>query len=397
MDKIERELILIQRRNHAPEDHGSHGIWKIAYADFMTALMAFFLIMWLLNITDQEQRTAVANYFNPVKLTDMTVSRKGVDDPQEIPPENGPKGDKAHNQEQQNIYSSGDSTRPSGDSGHISKPRYQESALFQDPYAILAKLADDKTPPERQTAQTAAQAAMQARSQDEAAASNDVRDPFDPAYWRMAPEGTPDMPLEAGQQQAGTQNDNTPPADKTIMEATRPSDPQKAIAPDAAADAEAQKQANEVAELKHDVDEALKQETLPSAAPGIAVERTSEGILIRLSDAEAYSMFASGSAEPKPEVVRALARIGKMLEEHPGTVVIRGHTDAVPFRSANYDNWRLSSARAHMASYMLIRGGLDENRIEHIEGYAARLPQNTNDPRAAENRRIEILLREQSR
>jgi chemotaxis protein MotB len=82
-----------------------------------------------------------------------------------------------------------------------------------------------------------------------------------------------------------------------------------------------------------------------------------------------------------------------VLSTRTGRVVIRGHTDARPFKSETYDNWRLSSARAQMASYMLVRGGLDEGRIERIEGYADRLPRNPADPKAAENRRIEILLR----
>jgi chemotaxis protein MotB len=46
-----------------------------------------------------------------------------------------------------------------------------------------------------------------------------------------------------------------------------------------------------------------------------------------------------------------------------------------------------------MASYMLIRGKLDERRIERIEGYADRSLRNAADPLAAENRRIEILVR----
>ena len=43
--------------------HG--GAWKVAYADFVTAMMAFFLLMWLLNVTDVEQKNAISDYFNP--------------------------------------------------------------------------------------------------------------------------------------------------------------------------------------------------------------------------------------------------------------------------------------------------------------------------------------------
>ena len=45
---------------------GHHGgAWKVAYADFVTAMMAFFLLMWLLNATSEKQRKGLADYFNP--------------------------------------------------------------------------------------------------------------------------------------------------------------------------------------------------------------------------------------------------------------------------------------------------------------------------------------------
>nr|WP_274533520.1 OmpA family protein [Pseudovibrio stylochi] len=103
-------------------------------------------------------------------------------------------------------------------------------------------------------------------------------------------------------------------------------------------------------------------------------------------------MFAIGSAEPKPAVVKAMERIAKVLANEKGDVVIRGHTDGRPFRSKTNDNWRLSMSRAHMAYYMLVRGGLDEKRIVGIEGYADRRLKLKNEPFAPENRRIEIVL-----
>jgi chemotaxis protein MotB len=104
-------------------------------------------------------------------------------------------------------------------------------------------------------------------------------------------------------------------------------------------------------------------------------------------------MFAVGSAEPQARVVHIMEKIAQVLKNRPGVIVVRGHTDARPYRSAIYDNWRLSSARAQMAYYMLVRGGLPEKRVERIEGYADRRLKMANNPMAAENRRIEILLR----
>jgi chemotaxis protein MotB len=50
-------------------------------------------------------------------------------------------------------------------------------------------------------------------------------------------------------------------------------------------------------------------------------------------------------------------------------------------------------ARAHIAHYMLVRGGLTKDRFERIEGYADRQLKVSDDPNAAQNRRIEILLK----
>jgi chemotaxis protein MotB len=52
-------------------DHGHHGgAWKVAYADFVTAMMAFFLLMWLINTTDIEQKRGIANYFAPASVSE---------------------------------------------------------------------------------------------------------------------------------------------------------------------------------------------------------------------------------------------------------------------------------------------------------------------------------------
>ncbi|MGH1377276.1 MAG: flagellar motor protein MotB [Alphaproteobacteria bacterium] len=54
--------------------HG--GAWKVAYADFVTAMMAFFLLMWLLNVTTKEQKNAISDHFNPSHPT-ISDSKSG--------------------------------------------------------------------------------------------------------------------------------------------------------------------------------------------------------------------------------------------------------------------------------------------------------------------------------
>ena len=57
---------VIIKRKKIIQGGGHHGgAWKVAYADFVTAMMAFFMLMWLLNATTEKQRKGLADYFNP--------------------------------------------------------------------------------------------------------------------------------------------------------------------------------------------------------------------------------------------------------------------------------------------------------------------------------------------
>jgi len=60
-------------------EHGHHGgAWKIAYADFVTAMMAFFLLLWLISMTTPEQKKGIADYFAPPSVTSTTSGAGGV-------------------------------------------------------------------------------------------------------------------------------------------------------------------------------------------------------------------------------------------------------------------------------------------------------------------------------
>lgn len=57
--------IIIKRKKVVGGDGHHGGAWKVAYADFVTAMMAFFMLMWLLNATTEKQRKGLADYFSP--------------------------------------------------------------------------------------------------------------------------------------------------------------------------------------------------------------------------------------------------------------------------------------------------------------------------------------------
>ncbi|WP_368185746.1 flagellar motor protein MotB [Aestuariibius sp. HNIBRBA575] len=57
--------VIIKRKKVVGGDGHHGGAWKVAYADFVTAMMAFFMLMWLLNATTEQQRKGIADYFSP--------------------------------------------------------------------------------------------------------------------------------------------------------------------------------------------------------------------------------------------------------------------------------------------------------------------------------------------
>ncbi len=70
--------LIIKRTKRAR--HGAHhgGAWKVAYADFVTAMMAFFLLLWLLNVVTDEQLHGIADYFAPVTTRPTTSGAGGI-------------------------------------------------------------------------------------------------------------------------------------------------------------------------------------------------------------------------------------------------------------------------------------------------------------------------------
>lgn len=66
--------VIIKRRKVIKGDRHHGGAWKVAYADFVTAMMAFFMLMWLLSATTEKQKTGIADYFSPTITFNRTSS-----------------------------------------------------------------------------------------------------------------------------------------------------------------------------------------------------------------------------------------------------------------------------------------------------------------------------------
>jgi chemotaxis protein MotB len=432
------EIIIVKRRG--PEEDGHHGgAWKIAFADFMTAMMAFFLVLWIISATDKNTKTLIARYFNPVKVEEPAKAQKGIHGVPEkdayapgadtAAPSGGKPnsehgdaaGDKADESASGGSSTQNERARPPAPSNVPPPdpakpyPTMSEQELFSDPRASLDKIAGAPPPGPR----IDPSAAMKGYGEVGPSVDEALRDPFRPlgsdqavnvvAHDPGAPPAAAapsDEPVSMSTSIApaagsptgsgGAQDAESPAAGSaTASGATQahgsgsPAPPTPyPPAPDAA-----QARQTEASNLLTDLKKRLAGVAKAMLGPELDVEATDDGLLISLTDRENFSMFAIGSAEPQRRLVKMMDVIAASLKNIPGPIIVRGHTDGRPYRSGTYDNWRLSSARAQMAYYMLIRGGLPEKRFERIEGYADHHLKDPAHPLAAENRRIEILVR----
>ena len=123
---------------------------------------------------------------------------------------------------------------------------------------------------------------------------------------------------------------------------------------------------------------------------------TEQGLRIELIEGGiGETFFASASADLKPSARLALELIAFELRGLPNSLVIEGHTDAVPYRASNalgYSNWELSSDRANAARRVLETAGIMPARVAAVRGLADRTLRNTANPLDPANRRISILL-----
>lgn len=427
------EIIIVKRGGGDHDEHHG-GVWKIAFADFMTAMMAFFLVMWLINASNEETKKAVASYFNPIKLTDRVSNPKGVQNPKY-----GKPNTEDLIVEENTVISSGEVLKPSTKTSST-KPQ-EEAALFVDPYAVLSQIAGgvsyDANKGEAKIGPVGSDSEKMGILGGES-----FQDPFDPKSWniefgigkgpsldqeKLGPDEeldheksndteTADSTMDKGED---TKKAETDPNSKNDM-AAEPKEPpvmnedgtseatkitetmgkNKPEEPTVSDKMEAVEEEHEKLEEKEiQLAEEIKEEIKSSLNEGdltgldISIEEADGGAVVSIMDASKSGMFNIGSARPRPELIRLVGKVAAVLAAKQGMITVSGHTDARKFKSGDYDNWRLSTARAHMARYMLIRGGLDETRIERIEGLADTKPLLSNDPNAAGNRRIEIFLR----
>jgi chemotaxis protein MotB len=379
------EIIIIKRHSGGHDGHHG-GAWKIAYADFMTAMMAFFLVMWLINAANPQTKAALASYFNPVQLTDAKPSEKGVKQPAK-----DAKGeeDQMKSKVDGNETKTGGSAKNGDDMTATSgeETQYSDADFFENPYSVMSEIVNEVG----RNANISAKGDGGASTSGPATGADGgeaYRDPFDPDFWtkqvelQNAEKGGDSLEAKAG---------NGPVDEAKAKTETGKDQAEAAIQKPADTTTPAKSGEDAAKALKAEIEKEIGG-SAGKLAEGLLVTPTEGGLLVTIGEQGDTPMFGLGSAVPEKDMVIAMEKIGKLLSARSGAIAIRGHTDGRPFKKGAYDNWRLSSDRAQSAYYMLIRGGLAESRVSQISGFADKRLQDPKDPLAPANRRIEILL-----
>ena len=148
--------------------------------------------------------------------------------------------------------------------------------------------------------------------------------------------------------------------------------------------------------LKDKLEQVMKQiPELQHLENQIRMTITAEGLRIDLLETERGLFFEKGNPKPSEAGTELVQVLAAELVKLPNKVAIEGHTDATPYGGAEYSNWELSSDRANAARRILVKNGLDQDRISQVRGFADQRLLMKNDPKNPSNRRISIIVRNQ--
>ena len=329
---------------------GAHGgAWKIALADMMTAMMAFFLLMWLLGSTNSESRKSIADYFKSTPLLKMgsNAGSNGVFGGRSmISPEGLP--DSVAQTSVANIMpptqATGGNDRDEGPQGNLS--------------------------PDGKNAEGEGRAG-QAKGPAEGGQSDD------------AGEGAQASDSTA---QEGLSKSGDTPDTKNAGGNGQSDEAQKKAA------AEADQKNFE--DVQNKVKEAIsKDASLSKLADQVQFVKVKDGLRIEIVDKADFSMFSVGTTRVLPRASALISELAKAITDLPNEVVIRGHTDGLAYAlDSEMNNWMLSAERAESTRQTLLRAGVPESQIARVEGVADTEPYNSNDPLDVRNRRISMTL-----
>ncbi len=348
---------IIIRREEIVEGGHHGGAWKVAYADFVTAMMAFFLLMWLLNATTEEQRRGLADYFSPLNTLARGASGSG---------------------------------QPFG-----GKTPFETGELVSDrgTVSVIAGRNNEQEPDEQSLETSAPRRPATGRAED-GEGGGPSSQPASPQTGPKSPAAAASPGLPAPDQALRIS------PDARIMAMVGSKTPAAAaIRAKAAADEVAlaaeqdRRERASFDEAAQQIRDAVRGDKLAEAmAQQLSIDITPEGLRIQLLDEDRKPMFALGSTSMNDRARLLLQKVAPALVKLSEPVAIAGHTDATPFRTGDKGNWELSSERANVTRRILVEAGLPEGRIRSVTGNADRDLLLPADPMAAANRRIAIVV-----
>ena len=341
---------IIIRREEVVEGGHHGGAWKVAYADFVTAMMAFFLLMWLLNATTDEQRRGLADYFSPMNPLARGASGNGL-----------PFGGKTPFDTGEMVSDRGTMAVVPGRSNEQPTPdeTVVEASLPRSPRAM----ADER---DSTTGQQPLDSTARADKPGDGVA--DRKAIISPEAQVMALVGTKSAAAAAVAARAA--------ANEAALRAEQ--DRRERAAFDLAA---------------QQIRDAVRgDKLLDDLSSQLSIDQTPEGLRVQLLDEDRRPMFALGSSTMNERARQLLLKMTPALARLSEPISISGHTDSAAFRSGDKSNWDLSSERANVTRRLLVEAGLQEARIRSVTGNADRDLLLPADPLAAANRRIAILV-----
>ena len=361
---------IVIRKEEVVEGGHHGGAWKVAYADFVTAMMAFFLLMWLLNATTEEQRRGLADYFSPNNLMARTTSGFGA-----------PFGGLTPNID-----------------GSLASSKGAVQVVMAPPHPVIDSDEDEGDIPAHDSPRREPGAALVPTAREGGTAV---------AARALPAEADPDAdPVRAGRPDAAGRSGDAGVAPgiaalagaaartgaDTAQAGAQGAGPGGAMPPASRAEAERQEQAALERAAQAIRDAVNADPALAAIAGQLRLDLTPEGLRIQVLDAEGQPMFATGSAALNERARALLAKVAPVLLRLPEGIGIAGHTDAQPYRGNERSNWDLSADRAHATRRLLAEAGLPDGRIRAVAGHADRDLLLPADPLAAANRRVAITV-----
>jgi len=350
-------VIIKKVKKVAGGHHG--GAWKVAYADFVTAMMAFFLLLWLLNATTDAQKRGIADYFAPTLATKSLTSGAG------------------------GVLGGLTMTAP-GSQMSTSAPPGITTALNQ-PQDFDDEDNDDepgKTPNDKEA---------NSNSSGFANADKAQNNPNDRANALKPNQAKADAAL-LDPAKVDLAKVDVSKLDLSKLDLSK-------VDPSTMTQAQFEKlktarEESQFAKAEQELRQAIQQvPDLKQLAQNLVVERTSEGLRIQLVDQDKNSMFPLGATEMNDKARELMGVVAQAVEKLPNKIAITGHTDSTPFiRPGNYSNWELSADRANASRRALVAAGLPPDRIETVVGKADTDPMIKGDPNSPQNRRISIVV-----